>query len=487
MTAPTQVPLPLEVTPRTDAAGRPDAARRALEDTRPACFWLDCEERPEVGEPLAGDAEADLLIVGGGFTGLWAAVLALEAEPGRDVLLVESERIAEGASGRNGGFADASLTHGVLNGLQHFADEMHTLEELGRENFSELVGTTERHGIDARFEASGKLEVAVGEPWVPDLREWQEALQCFGEESVWLEREAVRAEVHSPTYEAGVYHPGGGGVLDPARLCWGLAETARRLGARIFEGTSVSGLRARKDWIEVRTDQGRIRARKVLLATNAFRAPLARMRRGVVPVWDYVLVTEPLSASQKESIGWARRQGIGDTANQFHYYRLTQDDRVLWGGYDAIYYYGSSTGAERQQYAPTFETLAEHFFTTFPQLEGLHFSHKWGGPIGTTTRFCLDSGSALKGRVAWSIGYTGLGVGASRFGARAALQRLDHPDDPLLDLELLRRRPFPWPPEPLRWLVIQMTRHALARADRNGGRRGPWLRLLDALGLGFDS
>jgi len=464
-----------------------DFVQSALLDARSACFWLDREERPAAHEALEGDAEADLVIVGGGFTGLWAAHFALEADPEREVLLLESSRIAEGASGRNGGFADPSLTHGVLNGLEHFPDEMRTLEGLGRENFAEFLDTLRRDQIDARYEDSGKLEVALGEAWLSDLREWQQVLRDFGEESDWLDREAVREEVHSPTYHAGVHHAGGGGVLDPARLCWGLAETVSQRGARIFEGTPVAGLRRRRDRIEVLTERGRVRARKVLLATNAFRAPLSRMRRSVVPVWDYVLVTEPLSASQKESIGWARRQGIGDTTNQFHYYRLTDDDRILWGGYDAIYYYGSSTRAARQQYAPTFQKLAAHFFVTFPQLAGLRFTHKWGGPIGTTTRFCMDSGSAFNGRVAWSIGYTGLGVGASRFGARMALQRLDHPDDPLLDLKLLRRRPFPWPPEPLRWLVIQLTRHELARADRNGGRRGPWLRVLDALGLGFDS
>ena len=497
MTAPTQVSLPLKTAPRGPGPGHKapggpaafhaDAARRALAEARPACFWLDRALRPEALEALQGDTEADLAIVGGGFTGLWAALLALEENPGRDVLLLEASRIGEGASGRNGGFADPSLTHGVLNGLEHFPEEIETLEGLGRSNFAELLAALERHGIDARYEASGKLEVAVGEAWLPELREYQETLQRFGESSEWLDRDAVRGEVHSPTYEGGVFHPGGGGVLDPARLCWGLAATVRGLGARIHEGTPVTKLRSEGERVALATPGGRVRARKVLFATNAFRAPLFRMRRAVIPVWDYVLMSEPLGTEQRRAIGWERRQGIGDTTNQFHYYRLTDDDRILWGGYDAIYYYGSSTESRRQQYAPTFEKLAEHFFETFPQLEGLRFSHSWGGPIGTTTRFCLDSGSAMGGRVSWSIGYTGMGVGASRFGARIALQRLDHPDDPLLRVRLARSRAFPWPPEPLRWLVVQLTRHELARADRNGGRRGPWLRLLDALGLGFDS
>ncbi|MGE4650048.1 MAG: FAD-dependent oxidoreductase, partial [Myxococcota bacterium] len=383
MTPPTQVPLPLESARRgpDSLAGTPsshlDAAKRALAEVRPACFWLDRPLRPEAREALAGDTEADLVIVGGGFTGLWAALLALEENPGRDVLLLEASRIGEGASGRNGGFADPSLTHGVLNGLEHFPEEIETLEALGRSNFSELLAGLERHGIDARYEDGGKLEVALGEDWLPELREYQETLERFGESSEWLDRDAVRAEVHSPTYEAAVFHPGGGGVLDPARLCWGLAAAVRGLGARVHEGTPVTKLRREGDCVALSTPGGRVRARKVLFATNAFRAPLFSMRRAVIPVWDYVLMTEPLSAEQRRAIGWERRQGIGDTTNQFHYYRLTDDDRILWGGYDAIYYYGGSTESRRQQYAPTFEKLAQHFFQTFPQLEGLRFSHSW--------------------------------------------------------------------------------------------------------------
>ena len=207
----------------------------------------------------------------------------------------------------------------------------------------------------------------------------------------------------------------------------------------------------------------------------------------VVPVWDYAFMSEPLSTSQLASIGWQNRQGAGDCGNQFHYYRLTHDDRILWGGYDAIYHYGSGLRRDHEQRPETLALLSRQFFETFPQLEGLPFSHTWGGPIGTTTRFCMDTGSAFAGRVAWAIGYTGLGVAASRFGARIGLDRLDCPESPRLELRLARRRAVPWPPEPLRYLAIQLTRRELARADRNGGQRGLWLRLLDWLGLGFDS
>jgi glycine/D-amino acid oxidase-like deaminating enzyme len=211
------------------------------------------------------------------------------------------------------------------------------------------------------------------------------------------------------------------------------------------------------------------------------------MRRASIPVWDYALVTEPLSDGHRESLGWRHRQGACDRGNRFHYYRLTADHRILWGGYDAIYHFGSRIDPEFQQRPASFEGLSRRFFETFPQLAGLRFTHSWGGPIASTTRFCMDVGTACGRRVSWAIGYTGLGVVASRFGARVALDLLDRPDAPHLALRLVRKRSFPWPPEPLRFLGVALTQRALARADRNQGHRGPWLRLLDLAGLGFDS
>jgi glycine/D-amino acid oxidase-like deaminating enzyme len=211
------------------------------------------------------------------------------------------------------------------------------------------------------------------------------------------------------------------------------------------------------------------------------------IRRYVVPVYDYVLVTEPLSEAQHHAIGWRGRQGISDMANRFHYYRQTDDGRIVWGGYDAIYDFGGRVAPERDQRPETFELLAEHFFATFPQLEGLRFTHRWGGAIDTCSRFSALWGRALGGRAAYVVGFTGLGVGASRFGARVALDLLDGRDTERTRLEMVRRRPLPFPPEPARWAGIQLTQRALARADERAGRRGPWLRALDRLGLGFDS
>lgn len=424
--------------------------------------------------------------MGGGFTGLWAALQAKEADPTRDVVLLEARSVGEGASGRNGGFADPSLTHGLFNGLRHFPTEIETLERLGGENYRELFDSLKRHGIEADVEENGTLSIATAAYQIEDLREHFGDLQRFSETVEWLDRDAIRAQVHSPTYCAGIWSRRAS-ILDPARLCWGLRDALLRLGVRLYEGCPVEKIARAGAGIELRCAAGRVRARKAVFATNAFRSPLYRMRRASIPVWDYALMTQPLSETQLAGVGWRNRQGIGDSANQFHYYRLTRDNRILWGGYDAIYHYGSRTDDRYQQRPESFAGLSQRFFQTFPQLEGLRFSHQWGGPISTTTRFCMDVGTAHGQRVSWAIGYTGLGVVASRFGARVALDLLDRPKSPHLELDFVRKRAVPWPPEPIRSIGIRLTQRGLAQADANEGRRGLWLRALDFVGLGFDS
>jgi glycine/D-amino acid oxidase-like deaminating enzyme len=230
-----------------------------------------------------------------------------------------------------------------------------------------------------------------------------------------------------------------------------------------------------------------VRARYAVLATNAFPALVRRLGAYTVPVYDYALTTEPLSAQQLESIGWRDRQGVSDVANQFHYYRMTADNRILWGGYDAIYHWRSGLRDELDQRPATFDKLATQFFATFPQLDGLRFTHAWGGAIDTSTRFFAFQGTALDGRVAYSLGYTGLGVAASRFGAALMLDLLDGRDTERTRVRAPQRRPVPFPPEPVRWAGIQLTRRALARADERQGHRGVWLRTLDRIGMGFDT
>jgi glycine/D-amino acid oxidase-like deaminating enzyme len=465
----------------------PAAVRRSYAEAEPRPFWLAQPGAPDPGDPLEGHREADLVVVGGGLTGLWAALLAKEEDPGREVVLLEGERIAFGATGRNGGFMDASLTHGIENGASRWPEEMPQLERLGRVTFEEIKEAMDRHRIDAGFEETGEVAFATAPYQAWGIPELVETARRYGWRAEAWGAERARQEVRSPTYHGAVHLPDGRAIVDPARLAWGLARAARGLGVQVHEYSQVTSLEREDPGVVARTAAGSVKARRAILATSAFPPLVKTIRRYVVPVYDYVLVTEPLSPDRRSTLGWRGRQGLTDLGNQFHYYRLTSDDRVLWGGYDAVYNFRNGMGPHLDERRATFELLATHFFETFPQLEGVRFTHRWGGAIDTCSRFSVMFGKALGGRAVYAVGYTGLGVAASRFGARVALDLADGRDTEHTRLKMVRSKPVPFPPEPLRWAGITLTRRALAKADRREGRRGLWLRVLDRLGMGFDS
>jgi glycine/D-amino acid oxidase-like deaminating enzyme len=469
------VPSPWPQTPPTQAhrAAYADAIRRS--------FWLDTLPERAEHAPLDGCIDADLCIVGGGYTGLWAALYAKALDPAREVVLLEATRCGGGASGRNGGFLHSSLTHGTRNGLARFPQEIERLERLGMENFDGLISDLEEFGIDAGLERSGDIVVALESREVADLADEAELMRRFGYQVELLDGDQVRAQITSEKFLSGIWTRTGSALVDPGRLADGLRAAAARAGVRIFERSPVRAVRGD---VMVVTEAGVVNARRVLLATSAYPPLVRAIRRYVAPVYDYVLVTEPVDA---DAIGWSARQGVSDMGNQFHYSRQTADGRILWGGYDAVYRYRGPVGPQLDEHEPTFARLSQHFFTVFPQLEGMRFTHRWGGAIDSCSRFSVFFGRALGGRVAYALGYTGLGVGASRFGGRVALGLLDGRAGEATELAMVRRRPLPFPPEPLRTGVIQLTRNRLAAADRNEGRRGLWLTALDRLGLGFDS
>jgi glycine/D-amino acid oxidase-like deaminating enzyme len=276
-------------------------------------------------------------------------------------------------------------------------------------------------------------------------------------------------------------------MVDPARLAWGLSRIAVELGVVIHEHTKATDSVDQGTHVEVKTVGATIHANRVLLATNAYPPLLKRLKHYLVPVYDYVLMTAPLTERERSSIGWSGREGIGDSGNQFHYYRMTQDGRILFGGYDANYHKGNGMGPEFDVDITSFARLADHFAQIFPQLAEVKFTHGWGGAIDTCTRFSAFWGTAHAGKTAYVAGYTGLGVGASRFGALTCLDLLEGRDTERTRLEMVKTKPIPFPPEPLRSLGIGWTRRSLQKADREQGKRNLWLRTLDSMGLGFDS
>ena len=458
----------------------------------PISYWLREPAAEGSADPPLAPGErldVDVAIVGGGFTGLWTAIALTDTDPGLHVAILEAETVAFGATGRNGGFCEASLTHGLANGIRHYPDELERLEREGIENLRGLVAFTREHDIECDLEETGTVTFADQAFQVEEFRAWVDEAAAYGEVLEFLDREAAQAEVHSPLWQAGLYRPPGRDALvDPVKLARGLARVARDRGTRLHEGTRVTRLSRTAGGVTVSTEGGAtVRARHVVVATSAYSGWLRRLAPLFVPVYDYALVSEPLTPAQRGAIGWERRQGLSDANNQFHYFRLTADDRILWGGYDAIHHVGSRVSPELDRRPQTFARLEAQFVRAFPDLAGLRFPFRWGGAIDTTSRFTVTFGQTMGQRVTYALGYTGLGVGASRWAGGVVRDFILRPDEDRLRLRLVSSPPIPIPPEPARSVAVAAVRSELDRADRNDGRRGILLRTLDALGVGFDS
>jgi glycine/D-amino acid oxidase-like deaminating enzyme len=453
---------------------------RSLAASAFGSMWLDIP-RPEYPK-LPGPVRRDLLVVGAGYAGLWTALHAAHRNPGLRIALIDAERVGWAASGRNGGFVDASLTHGTANGKSRWPNELSQLDQLGLENLDGMQSDIEQFGLDVDWQRTGMLSVATE----PHQVDWLAEAARDGE-GRFLDKAQVRAEVNSPTYLAGLFNPDTCAIVHPAKLAVELSRACREAGVDIYEHTKATGVSVDAAGVTVGTSEGAVSADRVVLATNVYPSLLRRNRLNTVPVYDYVLSTEPLTTEQLDRIGWRGRQGVGDSANQFHYYRLSTDNRIVWGGYDAIYHFGRRVDPAYENRPQTYQRLAAHFFLTFPQLEDIRFSHRWAGAIDTNTRFCAHWGLAYDGKVAYVNGFTGLGVAATRFAADVCLDLLDGRPTARTQLEMVRKKPLPFPPEPLASIGIQATRWSLDRADHSAGERNILLKTLDKLGLGFDS
>jgi len=451
------------------------------------CYWL-ATRPPRRIERLRGTRAADVVIVGGGFTGLWSALFLKELDPTLSVAILEQGIVGYGGSGRNAGIVGETIDHSHELAARHFGfDEAKELARVGRENLDELEHFLSARGIDAEFDRTGQLIVALTEEQAATLRESVAFAHRLGL-SDWrfLEEAEVRAELSSPLYRGAALAPRSG-TIHPVRLVDGLAREAARLGVSIFEKTPVSRLSVAGGRVVASTPDGAVSAEKLVLATNAYTHALRpRLLFRYLPLYDYVVVSDPLTPAERRSIGWARRQGVTDARAFFNYYRLTSDGRVLFGTSEAVYHRGNRVDSRFDQSPAHSEALCASFERHFPQLRGLRFPYAWGGAICSTTRLTPFFGSARGGRISYALGYTGHGIGSTRLAGRILALRVLGRDSPLLELAMVRRQPIPFPPEPLRSLAVSAVTRSLRRLDASG-REDLLLRVLDRLGIGFSS
>lgn len=456
--------------------------QEAFENTRLFPYWLDNPAAPGTEPELVGNTRADLLIVGGGFTGLWAAIQAKELMPELDVVLIEAGRVAYGASGRAGGIISTSVMHGLPNAVRVFPNDIEQLEQFGQKNLDGFVETLKRYGIDADIEWNGEMTVAVDDAHLEHLQADYELHKRYGHDVVLLNREQTAEQIQSPLFAGALWSRHRSGIVHPAKLAWGLKRVALSLGVRLYENTLLQRTKDKGDVVLVDTSKGSVEAPRVLFGTGTAKVGVPDINRRVMSVRDHVLATEPLTEAQLERLGWKNRQGIYDTRTQLNYFRLTKNNNIIFGGLVSYHFDGDPDPTPDKQ-KETYYRLAEAFYRTFPQLSDVRFSHAWGGPIDYCSRGSVFAKPYLGGKAVFVAGYTGFGVAASRFGAFMGLNMLFDRESPERHLDIANQSPSYIPPEPFRWVGAKITFHAFDGADAEGGWKRAWINGIKAMGF----
>jgi glycine/D-amino acid oxidase-like deaminating enzyme len=416
-------------------------------------YWLGT--RPyQPGEALEGELEADVAIIGGGYTGMTSAYFLKQAEPGLRVALLEAEVAGFGASGRNAGFAMTKI--GMMHSITALrfgkarAIEAHEYAERAVGLVRELVGEL---GFDCDYEHPGYLWVATSEKLRRRLYKEIELVHRLGISGINLiDAHELRQRVNSPLYVGGAWWEPNCGLVNPAKLAWSWRETIAAQGVEVFERTPVTEVVRRGSISELRTPRGRVRAGKVVFATNAWSHQFSALATKQVPVWTYIVLTEPLDDAQRAAIGWRGREGVEDFRDLVHYYRLTADDRIVWGGRDVRLGRGGNMDNDRDE--AVFAKLRADLVATFPELEGIGFSHAWGGPVSALLDLFPALGYAGGKDHVYALGCVGHGVSITHLHGQTVRDLVLERDTDLTRTFFVNRRVVPLPPEPLRRVAL---------------------------------
>ena len=425
-------------------------------------FWFKAAdlEHQAINAPLKGSRKADIIIIGGGFTGLSSAYHLSRAFPHKKIVLLEGACCGYGASGRNGGFCDAGFS-GLLSYVAAAGPER------GRAAFdASLFGITQikrlvaEHGIACDFEENGMLETAIDEPQAKQLEAHQATYKAMGLDTTLVHGRELEAEIRSPRYIAGLKFPYGA-ILNPAKLARGMKPLVEHAGVEVHERTLV--LRVTPGKVHrVETEMGEISAPLLVLGLNGYAPALGFFRDRVLPLCSYVIATAPLTAAQWESIGWQHRQGIADMRVLFDYQRPTADGRIVIGGSDAPYFANDAVSAGN--YKPAIERVTHSLFTTFPQLEGLPVEHAWGGTMGFTMDFTPSVGVLGDDKnIFYGVAYNGEGVAFSQTAGRIICELMTGEQSALTQLCVVNRQPPYLGPASLRILFERLYNWYLVR------------------------
>ena len=428
-------------------------------------FWFKSAglEGQPINAPLKGSHKADIVIVGGGFTGLASAYHLSELFPEKKIVLLEGACCGYGASGRNGGFCEAGAP-----GLMDYVREVGP--ERGRKAFdATLYGIAQikrliaDHKLECDFEENGMLEAAITDEQAADLERQRETYAGLGIETKVVTGSDLRSEVNSPRHVAALIMPHGA-ILNPAKLARGMKPIVERRGVEVRERTLVLRVTPGK-LHHIETEMGDITAPVLVLGLNGYAPKLGFFQNRVMPLCSYVVATEPLSAAQWESIGWKNRRGIADMRVLFDYQRPTADGRIVIGGSDYPYYANDALSSGNNK--PVIELLTRSLFTTFPQLEGLRIDHAWGGTMGFSLDFVPSVGVMGEHRnIYYGVAYNGEGVAFSQTAGRIIAELMAGESSPLTDLFVVNHKLPYMGPRSLRLLMARLYKTYLAWTSR---------------------
>ncbi|WP_328781923.1 FAD-binding oxidoreductase [Streptomyces canus] len=430
-------------------------------------FWYADDGFPEAREPLGGDASADVVIVGGGYTGLWTAYYLKKAVPFLRITVLEQKFCGYGASGRNGGWLYNGIAGRDRYAKLHGHEAAVRLQKAMNDTVDEVVRAVGEEGFDAGLHKGGVLEVARTPAQLARLRAFHEHELSYGEKDRELYGARETAERIRVADAVGASWTPHGARVHPVKLVKGLAAAVEALGVTLHEQTPVTEIRPK----HAVTPYGTVRAPYVLRCTEGFTAALKGQKRTWLPMNSSMIATEPLTDAQWAAIGWEGRQTLGDMAHAYMYAQRTADGRIALGGRGVPYRFGSRTDNDGRTQAATVEALREILVGFFPMLAGTRIAHAWSGVLGVPRDWCASVTLDRSTGVGWAGGYVGSGVATANLAART-LRDLVQQDSgqggrtELTELPWVGHKVRRWEPEPLRWLGVQGMYATYRTADR---------------------